>query len=139
MLTECPSCLTVFRVTGAILKMGHGQVRCGKCRTQFDALESLIDDDSGDADTEAPAPTSSTASPQSSAIEAREPDSAEEIVMEGSRIEISGKYRVPTQQVGDPSDSSPSQFVREHVVIDRRHVREDEIAKSYRKAVEKLQ
>jgi predicted Zn finger-like uncharacterized protein len=45
MLTECPSCLTVFRVTGAILKMGHGQVRCGKCRTQFDALDSLLDEE----------------------------------------------------------------------------------------------
>jgi predicted Zn finger-like uncharacterized protein len=45
MLTQCPSCSTVFRVTAAILKMGHGQVRCGKCRTQFNALESLQEDD----------------------------------------------------------------------------------------------
>ncbi len=45
MLTECPSCLTVFRVTAAILKMGHGQVRCGKCRKQFDAIECMLDED----------------------------------------------------------------------------------------------
>jgi hypothetical protein len=114
--------LTVFRVTGAILKMGHGQVRCGKCRTQFDALESLIDDDSGDADQDAPAPTAQTASRQSSAIEAHEPDSAEEIIMEGSRIEISGKYRVPINDPADQSDSHDDQFIHEHVVIDRQPV-----------------
>jgi hypothetical protein len=114
--------LTVFRVTGAILKMGHGQVRCGKCRTQFDALESLIDDDSGDAD-DAPAPVSKTANqPKSAAIEANEPDSAEEIIMEGSRIEISGKYRVPTDRLVDQADSGEDQFIREHVVIDRQPV-----------------
>jgi predicted Zn finger-like uncharacterized protein len=121
MLTECPSCLTVFRVTGAILKMGHGQVRCGKCRTQFDALESLIDDDSGDADQDAPAPPAQTAS-RISAIEAREPDSAEEIIMEGSRIEISGKYRVPTDDLVHQSDPADDQFIHEHVVIDRQPV-----------------
>ncbi len=44
MFTECPACQTIFRVTGAILRAGHGQVECGKCHTIFDAIERLIDD-----------------------------------------------------------------------------------------------
>lgn len=45
MLTQCPACLTIFRVTGPILRTGHGQVRCGRCEQQFDALERLLDDE----------------------------------------------------------------------------------------------
>lgn len=44
MFTECPTCQTMFRVTGAILRAGHGQVECGQCHTIFDAIERLIDD-----------------------------------------------------------------------------------------------
>lgn len=44
MFTECPACQTMFRVTGAILRAGHGQVECGQCHTIFDAIERLIDD-----------------------------------------------------------------------------------------------
>lgn len=51
MLTQCPACLTIFRVTGPILRMGHGQVRCGRCETQFDALERLLDDEEQAAQT----------------------------------------------------------------------------------------
>jgi predicted Zn finger-like uncharacterized protein len=139
MLTECPSCLTVFRVTGAILKMGHGQVRCGKCRTQFDALDSLLDDEDSAGET-----AKSTITPtaqvkelaeqpldQSSdepAIEAEEPVIAEEITMEGSRIEISGTYRVAGDDSAKHSDHSGDQIIREHVVIDRDAPRADDVA-----------
>ena len=34
----------MFRVTGAILRAGHGQVECGQCHSIFDAIERLIDD-----------------------------------------------------------------------------------------------
>jgi predicted Zn finger-like uncharacterized protein len=44
LFTECPTCQTMFRVTGAILRAGHGQVECGQCHTIFDAIERLIDD-----------------------------------------------------------------------------------------------
>jgi predicted Zn finger-like uncharacterized protein len=118
MLTECPSCLTVFRVTGAILKMGHGQVRCGKCRTQFDALDSLLDDE--DAPGEAAKAVAESKLPaEPPGIEAQESDLAEEITMEGSRIEISGTYRVPVNEAAAKSDRGSSQIVREHMVIDR--------------------
>jgi predicted Zn finger-like uncharacterized protein len=39
-LTQCPGCQTVFRITEAILQAAHGQVRCGRCNTQFDAVQN---------------------------------------------------------------------------------------------------
>ena len=45
MLTQCPNCDTTFRVTSEILRVAQGQVRCGRCETQFDALERLIEED----------------------------------------------------------------------------------------------
>ena len=116
MLTECPSCLTVFRVTGAILKMGHGQVRCGKCRTQFDALDSLLDD-SGEEEKNPVAQNEAPSSDDEPSIDAQAPATGEDIVMEGSRIEISGTYRVPSDEVH--SSDAEDQLVHEHVVIDR--------------------
>lgn len=44
MLTQCPYCRTTFRVTREILRVADGQVRCGRCQTQFDALERLIEE-----------------------------------------------------------------------------------------------
>ena len=44
MLTQCPNCQTTFRVTSEILRVADGQVRCGRCQTQFDALERLIEE-----------------------------------------------------------------------------------------------
>jgi predicted Zn finger-like uncharacterized protein len=118
MLTQCPSCQTVFRVTGAILKMGHGQVRCGTCRTQFDALECLLDDEDEDIPAretqKQPAPQPEPESDPS--IEARESDFAEDVTLEGSNIEISGVYRIPPE---DTPDDSAGHVLHEHVVIER--------------------
>jgi len=44
MLTRCPQCTTTFRVAVATLRAAHGQVRCGRCRHRFDAIQHLIDD-----------------------------------------------------------------------------------------------
>jgi predicted Zn finger-like uncharacterized protein len=44
-LTQCPNCDTTFRVTSEILRVAQGQVRCGRCDTQFDALERLIEEE----------------------------------------------------------------------------------------------
>jgi predicted Zn finger-like uncharacterized protein len=132
MLTQCPSCQTVFRVTGAILRMGHGQVRCGSCRTQFDALECLLDDEDEELPARTPnQPASSAPTPSSresesqpsiddspavdDSIEAREPDFAEDVTLEGSNIEISGVYRIPPEQAPDHT----RQVLHEHVVIER--------------------
>lgn len=43
MFTRCPSCQTLFRITAETLRAARGQVRCGRCRTQFDALEHLME------------------------------------------------------------------------------------------------
>jgi predicted Zn finger-like uncharacterized protein len=45
MKTRCPSCQTLFRVTPEQLRARAGRVRCGQCRTVFNALDGLCDDD----------------------------------------------------------------------------------------------
>ena len=94
MLTQCPGCQTVFRVTGAILKIAHGQVRCGRCNTQFDALEHMLPDDLEDQLQTTAAPTAQEEPAKSDQIVVEEPPAHEEITLEGKRIEISGVYRV---------------------------------------------
>ncbi len=41
MVTSCPTCTTTFRVLPEQLKRRAGKVRCGKCRSVFDAFKSL--------------------------------------------------------------------------------------------------
>ena len=41
MVTRCPSCDTLFRVTPQHLQAYHGQVRCGRCMTVFDGFKAL--------------------------------------------------------------------------------------------------
>lgn len=41
LLTACPHCHTVFRVTAELLAARDGQVRCGVCSSVFDAREHL--------------------------------------------------------------------------------------------------
>jgi len=41
MITRCPTCATVFRVTEPQLSARAGQVRCGRCGALFDALAAL--------------------------------------------------------------------------------------------------
>lgn len=43
MYSQCPDCLARFRVTAAALRAARGTVRCGRCGTTFDALETLSD------------------------------------------------------------------------------------------------
>ena len=45
MLTRCPRCKTSFRVLAEHLKLAHGRVQCGRCYVQFDALETLYDEE----------------------------------------------------------------------------------------------
>ena len=41
MVTRCPSCESLFRVTPQQLKAHDGQVRCGRCMTVFDGFKEL--------------------------------------------------------------------------------------------------
>ncbi len=43
MYTQCPDCLSIYKTHLALLKSGHGQLRCGHCGSVFDALPSLIE------------------------------------------------------------------------------------------------
>jgi predicted Zn finger-like uncharacterized protein len=91
MLTQCPNCQTMFRVTSEILRVADGQVRCGRCQRQFDAMERLIEEHPGE-----PLPARSHRAPEPT-IEVEEPATHEDITMEGRHIEISGTYRVPDE------------------------------------------
>ena len=46
MLTQCPNCDAYFRIRADELAAADGRVRCGNCRSEFDALHNLHDDDS---------------------------------------------------------------------------------------------
>jgi predicted Zn finger-like uncharacterized protein len=120
MLTQCPNCQTTFRVTTEILRVADGQVRCGRCQTQFDALERLIDENEAapeqsvrTARDRMPA-AMSQASPRD--IEVEEPVAQEDITLEGRHIEISGRYRLPDSVRGEPQIREET--VEEWVEID---------------------
>ena len=44
MYLTCPNCQTVYTVRAAMLREGQGEVRCGACRTLFNALDYLSDE-----------------------------------------------------------------------------------------------
>lgn len=65
MLTRCPACQTVFRVSPEQLGARQGRVRCGHCLNAFDALHNGVEDTlrgNDDAPADA-APTDTTAAP----------------------------------------------------------------------------
>lgn len=41
LMTQCPTCSTLFRVTQDQLQAHGGKVRCGSCKTVFDGLKAL--------------------------------------------------------------------------------------------------
>src|SRR5690606_3073684 len=116
MLTQCPNCQTIFRVTSEILRVADGQVRCGRCQRQFDALERLIEENEEEIESSRPR-TGMARSPASGQIEVEEPPTHEDITMEGRHIEISGTYRVP-DRCGNGEEALEQKTVEEWVEID---------------------
>jgi len=120
LLTQCPNCETTFRVTAEILRVADGQVRCGRCHTQFDALERLLEE--GD-----PAAAESGrflhTPTQDESIDVDEPESMEEITLEGKRIEISGTYRSLDDDSGEPQ-------VRQETIEEWADIQEDDGAEA---------
>jgi len=43
MYTQCPECLTIYKLGAAELAESHGSVRCGHCAAVFDALRTLTE------------------------------------------------------------------------------------------------
>jgi predicted Zn finger-like uncharacterized protein len=120
MLTQCPSCQTTFRVTSEILRVAYGQVRCGRCQTQFDATERLIEEtDDGVTDSGRymrqprqmqPPP------PPAGQIDVEEPIEHEDITLEGRHIEISGVYSA-IDETGQGELQTREEVVEEWVEI----------------------
>lgn len=88
MYTRCPHCDTVYRVTPQQLQASSGQVRCGRCRTQFDAFSTLTSTLPGAPG--APASASTPAMPSAPATLATAP--AAEVV------------QAPSEGAGDDGD-----------------------------------
>jgi predicted Zn finger-like uncharacterized protein len=121
-LTQCPNCQTTFRVTSEILRVAHGQVRCGRCQTQFDAIERLVEEEAVSQSPSGRYPRASeSAVRKASTIEVDEPASHEEITLEGRRIEISGTYEIPS---GAGEDGEPQ--IRQEVVEEWVEIADDE-------------
>ena len=121
MLTQCPSCQTTFRVTSEILRVAYGQVRCGRCQTQFDATERLIEetDDGGIESGRYMRPPRHTPPPRPprGQIEVEEPIQHEDITLEGRHIEISGTYP-GIDQTGSGEPRIREEIVEEWVEIE---------------------
>jgi predicted Zn finger-like uncharacterized protein len=128
MLTQCPSCQTTFRVTSEILRVAYGQVRCGRCQTQFDATERLIEE-TDDGVTEGgrymrqprqmqPPP------PSPGQIDVEEPIEHEDITLEGRHIEISGVYSA-IDETGSGEQLTREEIVEEWVDIDEDDATQD--------------
>jgi predicted Zn finger-like uncharacterized protein len=124
LLTQCPSCQTTFRVTSEILRVAHGQVRCGRCQTQFDALERLIEEAEPGEESGRfiKPPRHGQKHNEFSAIEVEEPDEQEDITLEGRHIEITGTYRVL-----DDADESGAHHVRQEVTEEWAEVEAEDI------------
>jgi predicted Zn finger-like uncharacterized protein len=62
-ITRCPACATAFRVSESQLRARAGQVRCGRCGAQFDALAYLApgsEDPSASPDAQGPVTANGT-------------------------------------------------------------------------------
>jgi predicted Zn finger-like uncharacterized protein len=128
MLTQCPSCQTTFRVTSEILRVAYGQVRCGRCQTQFDATERLIEE-TDDGVTESgrymrPPRHIPQPPPQPGQIDVDEPIEHEDITLEGRHIEISGVYPA-IDETGSGERQMRQEIVEEWVEIDADEATQD--------------
>jgi predicted Zn finger-like uncharacterized protein len=43
MYTQCPECLTIYKIAADLIGQGRGSARCGHCAATFDVLRSLAD------------------------------------------------------------------------------------------------
>jgi Protein of unknown function (DUF3426) len=118
-------------VTAEILRVADGQVRCGRCHTQFDALERLLEEgDPNAAETGRFLHTTAKTEPEH--IEVEEPESMEEITLDGQRIEISGTYR-------ELDDDSGESRVRRETTEEWAEIAQDETNEQHSAATEDAQ
>jgi hypothetical protein len=105
------------------LRVAEGQVRCGRCQLQFDALERLVDEGTSTTPETGATPRSSEPELQreSEFIEVEEPAAHEEITLEGRHIEITGTYLVV-----DPDAENREPHLRHEVVEEWVEIGDDE-------------
>ena len=72
MYTQCPECLTIYKIGAAALAESHGSVRCGHCNAVFDALRTLTDQ-SPSEDVQRLAENAGSASPPQMTVPALRP------------------------------------------------------------------
>jgi predicted Zn finger-like uncharacterized protein len=124
MLTQCPSCQTTFRVTSEILRVAHGQVRCGRCQTQFDALERLIEEtDTGEIQSGRQRPGRTPAPPPPEEVE---PEDIEAEDIESGDVE---PQDIESQDVEQEAIEVQEPATHEDITLEGRHI---EITGSYR-------
>lgn len=93
LFTRCPNCETTFRITDETLKKAHGQVRCGRCASVFNAYAELHDPAAKSFDTPSanlmrrlepslPPLTPHDAAPAAGAVTTPNPEDAEQVVPE---------------------------------------------------------
>lgn len=99
MITVCPKCALTLAVTAADLRVGQGQVRCGRCAAIFNALAALQDDFSETIEQIAP-PDLHTAQ------ESFDP-SATDAPISGSNSVTESPALTPTEVIDAPVDSAP--------------------------------
>ncbi len=86
MITVCPKCALTLAVTAADLRVGQGQVRCGRCAAVFNALAGLKDDFAEAAD------------PQSREFDPTSTDVAEHL----ARSNLAPPPELPTDAPAEP-------------------------------------
>jgi predicted Zn finger-like uncharacterized protein len=124
MLTQCPNCQTTFRVTSEILRVADGQVRCGRCQTQFDALARLLDETDADDVQSGRFLSPTRGAGSESEIDVEEPAAREDITLEGRRVEITGAYHVLDADKGE--DELREEVSEEWIDIEDPELAEDD-------------
>lgn len=64
MYTQCPECLTIYKIGADVLAAGHGSARCGHCAAVFDTLHTLTELLPGETFQQLEAHTAENAPPQ---------------------------------------------------------------------------
>ncbi|MBI5461910.1 MAG: zinc-ribbon domain-containing protein [Gammaproteobacteria bacterium] len=97
MFTRCPTCQTVFRVHAETLRVAQGQVRCGRCGAQFNALDSLTE-----------APEALVVPAETAEVEAVAHAETGDVSAEAARVETQPELCEPAVAAPGPEFSSES-------------------------------
>lgn len=121
-ITICPACSTAFRVDRAQLEARNGQVRCGVCRTVFDARSSLhiVGDDAKIATA---APGRSPAAPP---VPAREASQAETKAPAPTKAGPVATAKPSARRKVPPTPSAAGQFSLPDFKAERRRSKKQE-------------